>query len=49
MAVSALLAGYEQEVASDEEDEAANSDSGVDDDDSESLTFTYAVPAHKTI
>lgn len=47
-----MLAGYELEVASDEEDEAANSglsDSDVDDNDSESLTFAYAVPAHRTI
>jgi len=48
----ALLAGYEQDVASDEEDEAANSglsDSNADDNDSESLTFTHASPAHTTV
>ena len=48
----ALLAGYELEEASDEEDEAANSgpsDSDVDDNDSESLTFADASPAHTTV
>jgi len=47
-----LLAGYELEEASDEEDEAANSglsDSEVDDNDSESLTFAHASPAHTTV
>ncbi len=55
----ALLAGYELEEASDEEDEAANSglsDSDVDDSDSESLspslmqlqhTQQYKCPAKK--
>ncbi len=48
----ALLAGYELEEASDEEDEAANSgpsDSDGDNNDSESLTFADASPAHTTV
>ena len=48
----ALLAGYEVEEASDEEDEAAKSglsDSDINDNDSESRTFAHASPAHTTV
>lgn len=46
----ALLAGHELEEASDAEDEAANSGpSDSDVDDSESLTFADASPAHTTV